>query len=608
MIATIAQRMSDRPTDRAPAPLSDVETSGSRGAERGWEPAVTGALLFLAGAVVSPLALGWSRAEHVPSWLLLLALSVTGGFGLYRFLAARARARTQGRSPLRPADRARLAYQRGLEYGRQGRLTEALASHREALRLDPGLSEAWAALGLIYEQQGSLTQSLLAYREVVRLQPNHCGAWFKLGVLYRKQGQHEQAIAAYREALRIEPALPEAWYGLGIAFTRQGQRTEALTAYRTAVRLKPDLAPAWLGLADLHEHFGDDAEAIAAYLAALRWRPSFAAAHARLASLYREGGRLTDAVKAYLEALRLKPHDRDVWYGLGITYAKQGNREGVLEVYQQLAILDSRLAEEFSRQYIEPPVSAVAGEHLLGGLDAGPTDPPGARGGGASSLAEAWYELALSYRKAQRQEEALSALREAVRFDPEHEKAWTDLGTIHRRRGEHTEAIKAFREAARVNPRNAVVWQSLGLIYGEQGQAAKALKAFRRAIHFRPRSVHAWWGLGMAYAMQRDRVGSMQVYRQLRALDSAAAEGFAERYLGQWTEQTAEIPPPSPGSGSPDVETAAGIQPATPTVPPPDRGMDSETLDSLEATREASAGFEYWLAALRRASFRRHRS
>jgi len=57
-------------------------------------------------------------------------------------------------------------------------------------------------------QQGKLPEAVAAYREALRLQPNYSEAHCNLGGTLSAQGKLPEAVAAFREAIRLQPDLP----------------------------------------------------------------------------------------------------------------------------------------------------------------------------------------------------------------------------------------------------------------------------------------------------------------------------------------------------------------------------------------------------------------
>jgi tetratricopeptide (TPR) repeat protein len=408
---------------------------------------------------------------------------------------------------------------------------------------------------------------------VGRLRPGDPLGWYNLGALLQNRQRSAEAIPAFQEALRLMPEMALAWLGLGSAQRSQGHRGEALAAYRQAVRFDPDLAAAWYRLGNLLEHDEEFGEAMRAYREAVRCRRDYALAWYSLAVLCREDGLLEEAVAAFLENLRVKPHDTDAWLGLGITYAKQGSREGVLEVYQELAILDAEAAESFAREYVdgwepaskpEPPPAGVRGGHR-----------PSRKG---HPLAEAWYDMGVFHRDHKQPVEAMSDFAEAVRFDASHAKAWFSLAVLYRANGRLDDALRALRELLRLKPGLAIAWRHLASIHAQRGQHEKAAKAYRKVVQVEPNDVEGWIGLGRTCVALDYPAGVAEVVEKLRGLNPAAADRLAQAYAGT---------PTGPLGGG--LRVPKGRSPAlgTGATGSPDQG-------------DGPSGFDAWLTSLRR--------
>jgi len=67
-----------------------------------------------------------------------------------------------------------------------------------------------------------------------------------------------------------------------------------------------------------------------------------------------DAGEYEKALGASQEALRLKPDYAEAWYNLGITYALQGSRSKVTQVYEKLKTLDRERADEFFQKIVLP--------------------------------------------------------------------------------------------------------------------------------------------------------------------------------------------------------------------------------------------------------------
>jgi tetratricopeptide (TPR) repeat protein len=86
-----------------------------------------------------------------------------------------------------------------------GRVEEAHAEFREALRLDPGQLMAHLRIGEILERQGRIDEAADRYRLLLRLRPNLPDALFALGRLALAQGRLEEARVNLRRYVDLAP-------------------------------------------------------------------------------------------------------------------------------------------------------------------------------------------------------------------------------------------------------------------------------------------------------------------------------------------------------------------------------------------------------------------
>ena len=66
-------------------------------------------------------------------------------------------------------------------------------------------AEAHYNLGLAYHYQGKLDEAVAAYKAAIRIDPNYALTHYNLGVAYSEQGKLEEAIAEYQKAITNNP-------------------------------------------------------------------------------------------------------------------------------------------------------------------------------------------------------------------------------------------------------------------------------------------------------------------------------------------------------------------------------------------------------------------
>ena len=115
-----------------------------------------------------------------------------------------------------------------------GRLDDAEALVREALRLEPSTSVAHLNLGWILEARGRESEAVAAYLEALRLEPGRAEAAANLAALLIRRGRPEDAVGHLRRALEHRPSHAQSWTNLVVALVATGQRGAARQAARDA--------------------------------------------------------------------------------------------------------------------------------------------------------------------------------------------------------------------------------------------------------------------------------------------------------------------------------------------------------------------------------------
>jgi len=117
---------------------------------------------------------------------------------------------------------------------------------QEAVRRDPGYSDAWAMLGWLhvdagriayagYDTQDEYRKALQAASEAVRLAPNSILALKVLASVYHYLGRYDDSERTVRQALEINPHDPEALAQLGWRLAVRGKFEEGIPLLKRAI-------------------------------------------------------------------------------------------------------------------------------------------------------------------------------------------------------------------------------------------------------------------------------------------------------------------------------------------------------------------------------------
>jgi tetratricopeptide (TPR) repeat protein len=216
----------------------------------------------------------------------------------------------------------------------RGRLDEALAASKEALRLAPGntwlnLSAVCAALrdkGRTDEAVAFYKQAIAGYKQAVELEPNNADAHWRFGDALRSYGKVPEAQAEYREAIRLNPHHVWAYCNLAASLQDQKRLAEAEAVYREAIR-RVGCGPVRSSFATFLDGQGRLKEAEAEYREAIHFEPDNWDYHRRLGLTLLSQGRDKEAEAEFSKAGKLQPENVWFWLERGRAYAELGHWE-----------------------------------------------------------------------------------------------------------------------------------------------------------------------------------------------------------------------------------------------------------------------------------------
>ena len=124
-------------------------------------------------------------------------------------------------------EKARKAYERGLDLSRAGDASKAADSLKEAVALYPTFPLALNELGIQYLKLGQTGKAVEALKNAVKLSPEAWGPRLNLGIALLEAKRFEEAEAELREALKRNTSLPTAHMYLGLCLVRTNKYDEA---------------------------------------------------------------------------------------------------------------------------------------------------------------------------------------------------------------------------------------------------------------------------------------------------------------------------------------------------------------------------------------------
>ena len=194
-------------------------------------------VVLLAGAGFSALRQRWPENRMIP----LLAVALVVGLGFASALQSQYWANdvylfSRGVQIAPNNEWAQLNY--GAALSAREKYAKAAPHFARSYELKAGWRAADYA-GFAYEKSGDLAQAERWFGLALRIDPGLADAWFGLGQIRMEQQRPGDAVVFLEKAITLQPDADGFHYALGVAFEQLSQKSAALQEYQTELRLHP---------------------------------------------------------------------------------------------------------------------------------------------------------------------------------------------------------------------------------------------------------------------------------------------------------------------------------------------------------------------------------
>ena len=137
-------------------------------------------------------------------------------------------------------------YKKGLAYGEQGKLVQAISNFTKAIENKPQYAKAYNNRGAAYYKQGDLTHAIFDFGSAIEIDHNYTEAYCNRGLAYAKQGNLPLAIADFSRAIYIDPHYAKAYANRAVAYFDEKEYDKAWIDEHKAEELGNIPNPAFL--------------------------------------------------------------------------------------------------------------------------------------------------------------------------------------------------------------------------------------------------------------------------------------------------------------------------------------------------------------------------
>jgi len=330
-----------------------------------------------------------------------------------------------------------------------GRLGEAEALLRNALKIQPNNADALYALGLVAYRAGKPEAAILLIEEAIDLNPSAVRFHTNICAMYEVTGQPQKAVEHGRIATTLNPQSSEAHNNLGVAYLSSGEPTIAVEHFSKAIAADSRNVDALSNRSKANIRLRRLSDAERDARAAAEIAPNNASAQNGLAAALIALNDHAGAEVAVRRALALAPGHREGMLNLAIALQGQKKLEDALAIANQTAQLFPGRAE---------PLTLAA----------------------AICLDRRAHEV------------AARLIEQALALDPDNVETLLVAGRLHSEELRPQKGLEFFQRAVAAQPAHAEAHNLLGIALRQSGQFDAALKAFERSLALNPENCGAY--------------------------------------------------------------------------------------------------------------------
>ena len=139
----------------------------------------------------------------------------------------------------------------GVSAAKEGNYAAAISFLSEALRINPGYTDAHYNLGLAFYLSGKIEDAIREYRIVAQETPGDLQALLDLSGALSEANHLDEAETNLTELVRVRPESAEVHYELAVVLAKRNQPDAAMAHFSEATRLDPGHVKAHLELAKI---------------------------------------------------------------------------------------------------------------------------------------------------------------------------------------------------------------------------------------------------------------------------------------------------------------------------------------------------------------------
>ena len=152
---------------------------------------------------------------------------------------------------------------------------------------------------------------------------------------------------------------------------------------------------------------------------------------------------------------------------------------------------------------------------------------------------EIYLDLAMEYENANDFRNAVSVLKDAIKYNPHNEGAIYEIAFCYDQLGEYENAIKCYSDFIDENPYSFTAWYNLGNAYSKLENFEKAIWAYEYCIVINEDFGPVYFNLGSAFLSKERYADAIECFQKCMELDGE--DPMALCYMGEAYEQLNDL-------------------------------------------------------------------
>jgi len=429
----------------------------------------------------------------------------------------------------------------------QGKFTDSVVEFKFALEKDKNNVEIYEALGDLYRVLQRSNLSVDNYKQALSIDSSSPELHLKFARALQDIGQDEIAVKEFNIALNtctedkkeeILKDLESIWIekikanrtdaaahmNLGVVLQKKGDLDGALTEYKIAESIEPNNVTTRLNLGTLFQAKKKYITALRAYDTILQVKPDHILAHYYKGTALKEMNRLDEAINEFQYILRKDSKNKmakDALFETVMLFPDRNNTVNTLSIFARNNPEDpiSQYKLAFYLHSINRPDEAITYYHKT--IKADP------------SYTDAYLNIAKIYQEQNKEELAISVLKNALEKMPENKKITDMIALIESEaatlryhnalqmhtKGQYEEAINEYRKIIEISEPDSDLYVNLGAAYQALNDNKQAIAAYEKAVNINESNSTAYYYLGTAYFQEEQYEKALKTYQKALAID-----------------------------------------------------------------------------------------